>query len=63
VTGTSAPKLPMSFPPKSADEFTVFLKTYIARWAGRAGVLKQLKVVIRWLSLPSDQQPHLAISA
>jgi LysR family carnitine catabolism transcriptional activator len=25
--------------PPGADEFTAFLKTYIARWAGRAGVL------------------------
>jgi len=25
--------------PPGADEFTGFLKTYIARWAGRAGVL------------------------
>jgi hypothetical protein len=25
--------------PTVADEFTAFLKGYIARWAGRAGVL------------------------
>jgi LysR family transcriptional regulator, carnitine catabolism transcriptional activator len=25
--------------PADAEEFTVFLKSYIARWAGRAGVL------------------------
>ena len=25
--------------PPGADEFTAFLKTYIARWAGHAGVL------------------------
>ena len=25
--------------PSGADDFTAFLKTYIARWAGRAGVL------------------------
>jgi DNA-binding transcriptional LysR family regulator len=25
--------------PPGADEFTAFLKSYIARWAGRAGVL------------------------
>jgi LysR family carnitine catabolism transcriptional activator len=25
--------------PPGADEFTAFLKTYIARWAGRTGVL------------------------
>ena len=25
--------------PAGAEEFTAFLKSYIARWAGRAGVL------------------------
>ncbi|HWS63889.1 MAG TPA: hypothetical protein VN325_14130 [Steroidobacteraceae bacterium] len=25
--------------PPGADEFAAFLKSYIARWAGRAGVL------------------------
>jgi hypothetical protein len=25
--------------PPGAEEFTAFLKTYIARWAGRSGVL------------------------
>jgi LysR family transcriptional regulator, carnitine catabolism transcriptional activator len=30
---------PSAKPPPGADEFTAFLKTYIARWAGRAGVL------------------------
>jgi LysR family carnitine catabolism transcriptional activator len=25
--------------PPGADEFTVFLKSFIARWAGRSGIL------------------------